>query len=274
LDGHSNWVNETAFSYDATQLASAADDETVKVWDVSSGSCLWTFRAPSHWVTSVAFSHDLSWLASASHDKTVKIWDLGSGECLKTLEGHSYPIGCVAFSHDSTQLASGSGDQTVKIWDADSGDCLQTLEGHGAWVTSVTFIHDSTQVASTSYDNTLKVWDVRRGECLLTLDTTGLKLGDISWDIDRSCIRTEVGDIFIGASPITKNATAATKPCDLQHRHNEPSVDGGWITLNHKRLMWLPPGYHPSDSTTSGQTIGIGVASGKVWMCKIKPDEV
>ncbi|KAF2675781.1 hypothetical protein K458DRAFT_397616 [Lentithecium fluviatile CBS 122367] len=127
LEGHSDSVTSVAFSHDSTRLASASYDNTVKIWDASSGECLSTLQGHSNAVTSVAFSHDSTRLASASYDNTVKIWDARSGECLSTLQGHSDWVTSVAFSHDSTRLASASYDNTVKIWDASSGKCLQTF---------------------------------------------------------------------------------------------------------------------------------------------------
>jgi WD40 repeat protein len=86
LEGHSATVCSVAFSPDSARLASASVDETVKIWDASSGECLQTLEGHSEWVSSVAFSPDSARLASASDDKTVKIWDASSGECLQTLE--------------------------------------------------------------------------------------------------------------------------------------------------------------------------------------------
>ncbi|KAF2690614.1 WD40 repeat-like protein [Lentithecium fluviatile CBS 122367] len=158
-----------AFSHDSTRLASASDDETVKIWDASSGECLQTLESHRSYVRAVAFSHNSTRLASASYDKTVKIWDASSGECLQTLEAYYEPVQSVAFSHDSTQLASAS-YKTVKIWDVSSGECLQTLEGHRGYVRSVAFSHDSTRLALVSYDKTVKIWDASSGECLQTLE--------------------------------------------------------------------------------------------------------
>ena len=42
LEGHGNIVTSMAFSHDSTKLASASDDNTVNVWDASSGACLHT----------------------------------------------------------------------------------------------------------------------------------------------------------------------------------------------------------------------------------------
>jgi len=42
LEGHSDSVRSVAFSHDSTRLASASDDNMVKIWDASSGDCLQT----------------------------------------------------------------------------------------------------------------------------------------------------------------------------------------------------------------------------------------
>jgi WD40 repeat protein len=73
LEGHSNEVNSVAFLYDSTRLALASYDQTVKIWDASSGECLQTLKGHSSRVNLVAFLHDSTRLASASSDRTVKI---------------------------------------------------------------------------------------------------------------------------------------------------------------------------------------------------------
>src|SRR6266536_6585852 len=142
LEGHSDSVRSVVFSHDSKLLASASFDKTVKIWDVSTGSCQQTLEGHSSFVTSVVFSHDSKLLASASDDNTVKIWDASTGSCQQTLEGHSSFVRSVVFSHDSKLLASASDDNTVKIWDASTGSCQQTLEGHSSFVRSVVFSHD------------------------------------------------------------------------------------------------------------------------------------
>jgi WD40 repeat protein len=39
LEGHSNWANSVAWSHDASWLASASEDGTVKIWDPATGRC-------------------------------------------------------------------------------------------------------------------------------------------------------------------------------------------------------------------------------------------
>src|SRR3989440_123451 len=220
---------------------------------------------------SVAFSHDSARLASASEDSTVKIWDASSGECLQTLEGHSAWVQSVAFSHDSARLASASGDGTVKIWDASSGECLQTLEGHSNWVQSVAFSHDSARLASASDDATVKIWDASSGECLQTLGI-GKILFNISFDTTGSCLHTEIGTIAVDASTASNVTPSVTDSQNPRYQGWALSSDGAWIAYNSENLVWLPSEYRPSCSAVSGNTIGIGVGSGKVWICNFKVD--
>ena len=64
-------MNSVSFSRDGTKVASGSDDETVKLWDVTSGECLQTLEGHSDDVTSVSFSPDGRKVASWSWDKTV-----------------------------------------------------------------------------------------------------------------------------------------------------------------------------------------------------------
>ncbi|RYO39209.1 Vegetative incompatibility protein [Alternaria arborescens] len=267
LEGHSSSVRSVAFSHDSTRLASASSDRTVKMWDASTGACLHTLEGHSSSVNSVAFSHDSTRLASASWDRTVKIWDASTGACLHTLEGHSDDVSSVVFSHDSTRLASASGDRTVKIWDASTGACLHTLEGHSDDVNSVAFSHDSTRLASASYDRTVKIWDASTGACLHTLDV-GKVLFHLSFDRNSSRLLTEIGSIDT-QSLETSSITDLKEPARPLHVGTGFSSDLIWIQHAGNNMLWVPSEYRPSHSSVSGTMVGVGVGSGRVWICSI-----
>ncbi|WDK15585.1 WD domain-containing protein [Colletotrichum graminicola] len=117
LEGHADAVTPVAFSGNRKQLASASDDCTIKLWDLTAGQYLQTLEGYSDEVT--------SW------DTTIKVWD-ATGQCLQTLEGRSDGVTSVVFSSDGMRLASASWD-TIKIWDVATGQCLQIVE----WPTRV-----------------------------------------------------------------------------------------------------------------------------------------
>jgi WD40 repeat protein len=167
--GHTDSVRAVAYSPDGSRIVSGSDDNTLKIWDASSGKELATFSGHTDSVWEVAYSPDGSRIVSGSSDKTLKIWDASSGEELATFSGHTDSVLAVAYSSDGSRIVSGSWDKTLKIWDASSGKELATLSGHTDSVYAVSYSPDGSRIVSGSRDNTLKIWDASSGKELATL---------------------------------------------------------------------------------------------------------
>ena len=143
--------------------------------------------------------------------------------------------------------------------------CLQTLEGHSDSVNSVAFSHDSARLASASDDRTVKIWDASSGECLQTL-IIGKTLNRISFDINNSYLHTDIGTIKIST---LSGSRPLSKPQSPQYKGLALSANGVWITYDSENLLWLPLEYRPLCSAILEKMIGIGVGTGRVWICKL-----
>lgn len=135
---------------------------SARLWDVSSGKQLLSFRAGNGDTTCAAFSPDGQRVVACDSDMTAKVWGSVNGNELTILKGHYNHVQSVAFSPDGRRIATGSMDQTAKVWDAATGSELLTLKGHDSWVAAVAFSPDGQLLVTGSRDGTAKVWDAAR----------------------------------------------------------------------------------------------------------------
>ncbi|WP_088889039.1 NB-ARC domain-containing protein [Leptolyngbya ohadii] len=191
---HPSRIWSVAFSPDGQLLATGSDDQTVKLWRVSSGELLQTFQGHSSRVWSVAFSPNGELLATGSDDQTVRLWEVNSSQCLKTFQGYHNWIWSVAYHPDGQRLASGSEDRSIRLWNLQTGNWERTFQGHLGRIWSVAFSPDGNLLATSSDDQTIKLWDIPTGQCRRTLRGHQRQIRSIAFSLDGNTIASGSGD--------------------------------------------------------------------------------
>lgn len=112
--GHTDWVNDVAYSPNGKLLATAGQDKKVIVWDVALKKILLVLPHKD-FANKVAFSPEGKYLATA--DKSVHIWEISTGALINELSWSVYSsITLLSFSSDGLSLYSGT-DQDYCSWD-------------------------------------------------------------------------------------------------------------------------------------------------------------
>jgi WD40 repeat protein/uncharacterized caspase-like protein len=170
LQSHSQKVNAVAYSVDGNLIATASDDNTIKIW-TKEGNLLDTLTGHSDRVTSISFqpqnlttNKNNYLLVSGSADKTVILWEIknNQGQQIKQLKEHTDWITDVAITvtKDSLIIASASRDNTIKLWRKD-GTLIDTLSGHQSWVNSIDL--SQSYLVSGGADGKVILWKVKNG---------------------------------------------------------------------------------------------------------------
>jgi len=252
LTGHTNWVFGVATAQldGRTVVISGSADDTMRVWDLATGTPVGSpFTGHTGPVSSVATAQlDGRTVAiSGSWDKTVRVWDLATGKPIGSpFTGHTGPVFAVATAQLDGRpvVISGSADDTARVWDLATGTPVGSpFTAHTAAVAAVTTaqLDGRTVAISGSNDNTVRVWDLATRnqigppftghtgyvQAVTTAELDGRTVvisgGDDNavrvWDL---ATRAPVGAPFTGH---TKRVVAVTT---AQLRGRTVVVSGGW----------------------------------------------
>ena len=166
LTGHTAWIGGIAFKDNGT-LISGGGDDTLRAWNVTTGTQRWQQDVGSN-VTAIALpSHNPHFTAyCGSKNQNIRMRYSEDGDWRGEVEGHTnYPTS-LAFKPNSYLLASGSHDNTIRIWDVGDRNNLRhvrTLRGHTGTVISVAWSPNGRTLASASGDGTVRLWNPDNG---------------------------------------------------------------------------------------------------------------
>ncbi len=172
LTGHTDVVYAVAFSPKGHLMATAGQDDTIRLWNVADtahpapiGTPFAAHTAGTMWLS---FSPDGRTLAGAGRDHTVRLWNLTHPTrptpWAAPLRGHTGTVFSVSFGPDGRTLASAGDDGSVRLWNvadpahpAQLGKPLRSQRGK---VASATYSPDGRTVASAGHDHTIQLWNV------------------------------------------------------------------------------------------------------------------
>ena len=156
-----------AAARDGAYLAAPADDGTVRLWDLASGtsSSLTGHVGP---VISIAFHPDGKVLVTGAHDHTARLWDIGERREIAALKAHIDWVTSVAFSPDGSTLVTADWDGKIILWDLHGWPVHIMEKGHDR-LRAMVFDPDGKRLLTGGDDNTLRFWDLRTLEELSVL---------------------------------------------------------------------------------------------------------
>ncbi len=229
LSGHTAAVRAIAWSPDNKMILTGSDDDTARIWDITTGTALYTFRGHQGKVRTVTWSPNSEYVLIGGADNMAHIWNVRSGKESQTLQGHTNWVSSVAWNRAGTRVLTGSYDGTARIWDVLTGRVLRSVQAQNSAIRAVAWSPDEARILAGSEDGIARIWDTSTGVEVGKLEGHTLVVSSVAWSPDGRQILTGSGD---GTARIWDATTG------VELRTLRGHLDWVWS------VTWSPDGQH------------------------------
>ncbi|KAK4416814.1 protein ANTHESIS POMOTING FACTOR 1 [Sesamum alatum] len=127
-------ISSMDFHKTSSYLVTASDDESIRLYDVASATCLKTINSKKYGVDLVSFtSHPTTVIYSSKNgwDESLRLLSLHDNKYLRYFKGHHDRVVSLSLCSRKDCFISGSLDRTVLLWDQRAEKCQGLLRVQG-----------------------------------------------------------------------------------------------------------------------------------------------
>ncbi|MGE0488880.1 MAG: protein kinase [Vulcanimicrobiota bacterium] len=154
-------IRALSLSADGCQVLSVAG-RSIRVWNMTSGSCLRGLNGHRGEVYCVAVSDDVEVAISGGSDRTLRVWKPATGQCLKVYSEATDSVVGVALTPDGRLAAASDKSGRTRIYDLEAGTCRWVFKTPG--VESPSLSLDGSRLLTLAGKG--QVWDTVEGRPL------------------------------------------------------------------------------------------------------------
>jgi len=150
-----DYIRTVNFHIEYPWLVSASDDQTIRIWNWQSRSCVSVLTGHNHYVMCASFHVKDDLIVSASLDQTVRVWDI-TGLRKKTVRGAT--PGATPALQDAASASSVVSRVNSDLFGGNDAVVKYVLEGHDRGVNWASFHPTLPLIISGADDRQVKLW--------------------------------------------------------------------------------------------------------------------
>lgn len=287
LEGHTSPVLSVAFSPDGKRLATVADDDHLRIWDLASRKELFSDKGMKQNGNQVRFTPDGKLLVAIGNNDDLRIYDLEANKRLKSIPAAGLSGGprCIDISPDGKSIAV-VGRGALRIYDLASGEQKAEYEVHkGYGTTGVAWSPDGKLIATIGTDHNANFVEAAGGKLVRTCSIV-LNGEYCTFSPDGKTLWVAVSDKQLRCIDVASGEVTSAYDKGLPVRTLQVSKDGKLLVMGgphrYPLLMALPdrklldPTLDSADwvkaaaISPDGQWLAGGANGGAVYMWKVQ----
>jgi len=157
--GHQRGIQNLAFNFGRTILASTGKDDVVKFWDPGTGRELRSILGSGANFYGGQFRARSDDFGVGTLSGGARVYDM-AGQVTANYNFNSNAVFDVAFNAAGTRVATAAREGYASLWDTHTKERLGNFKGHTDWVVHCAFSPNGKWLATSSNDRTVRIWNI------------------------------------------------------------------------------------------------------------------